>query len=57
MARPRGPGHPAAAGPGTGGGYRLGAGAEPPPLPGNEEAVVVGPRTAAGQGVEGIGET
>jgi predicted DNA-binding transcriptional regulator YafY len=42
--RLRGLGYPVNASPGTGGGYQLGAGA-------------VGLRTAAGQGIDGIGET
>ncbi|WP_240136508.1 helix-turn-helix transcriptional regulator [Streptomyces sp. MUM 178J] len=53
-------GYPVNASPGTGGGYRLGAGAELPPLLLDDEeavAVAVGLRTAAGHGVEGIGET
>lgn len=53
-------GYPVDASPGTGGGYRLGAGAELPPLLLDDEeavAVAVGLRTAAGHGVEGIGET
>ncbi|MEU1281686.1 YafY family protein [Streptomyces sp. NPDC005805] len=53
-------GYPVEASPGTGGGYRLGAGAELPPLLLDDEeavAVAVGLRTAAGQGIEGIGET
>ncbi|MEU8527856.1 MULTISPECIES: helix-turn-helix transcriptional regulator [Streptomyces] len=53
-------GYPVDASPGTGGGYRLGAGAELPPLLLDDEeavAVAVGLRTAAGQGIEGIGET
>ncbi|MEU9333720.1 YafY family protein [Streptomyces sp. NPDC048290] len=53
-------GYPVHASPGTGGGYRLGAGAELPPLLLDDDeavAVAVGLRTAAGQGVEGIGET
>ncbi|WP_190060430.1 helix-turn-helix transcriptional regulator [Streptomyces echinoruber] len=52
-------GYPVEAGPGTGGGYRLGAGAELPPLLLDDDeavAVAVGLRTAAGQGIEGIGE-
>ncbi|MEU6984477.1 YafY family protein [Streptomyces sp. NPDC046324] len=52
-------GYPVAASPGTGGGYQLGAGAELPPLLLDDDeavAVAVGLRTAAGQGVEGIGE-
>ncbi|MGY0066424.1 helix-turn-helix transcriptional regulator [Streptomyces sp. QTS137] len=58
--RLRGLGYPVNASPGTGGGYQLGAGAELPPLLlDDDEAVVVavGLRTAAGQGIEGIGET
>jgi predicted DNA-binding transcriptional regulator YafY len=53
-------GYPVNASPGTGGGYRLGAGAELPPLLLDDDeavAVAVGLRTAAGQGIEGIGET
>ncbi|MFF3348748.1 helix-turn-helix transcriptional regulator [Streptomyces sp. NPDC002779] len=53
-------GYPVNASPGTGGGYQLGAGAELPPLLLDDDeavAVVVGLRTAAGQGIEGIGET
>lgn len=53
-------GYPVHASPGTGGGYQLGAGAELPPLLLDDDeavAVAVGLRTAAGQGVEGIGET
>lgn len=53
-------GYPVNASPGTGGGYQLGAGAELPPLLLDDEeavAVAVGLRTAAGHGVEGIGET
>ncbi|MDX2547245.1 YafY family protein [Streptomyces sp. WI04-05B] len=53
-------GYPVDASPGTGGGYRLGAGAELPPLLLDDDeavAVAVGLRTAAGQGIEGIGET
>ncbi|GGS68749.1 DNA-binding transcriptional regulator [Streptomyces badius] len=45
---------------GTGGGYQLGAGAELPPLLLDDEeavAVAVGLRTAAGHGIEGIGES
>ncbi|MCY0945732.1 MULTISPECIES: helix-turn-helix transcriptional regulator [Streptomyces] len=52
-------GYPVNASPGTGGGYQLGAGAEMPPLLLDDEeavAVAVGLRTAAGNGVEGIGE-
>jgi predicted DNA-binding transcriptional regulator YafY len=53
-------GYPVNASPGTGGGYQLGAGAELPPLLLDDEeavAVAVGLRQAAGQGIEGIGET
>jgi predicted DNA-binding transcriptional regulator YafY len=53
-------GYPVHASPGTGGGYRLGVGAELPPLLLDDDeavAVAVGLRTAAGQGVEGIGES
>lgn len=53
-------GYPVNANRGTGGGYQLGAGAELPPLLLDDEeavAVAVGLRTAAGHGVEGIGET
>ncbi|MFI2415586.1 helix-turn-helix transcriptional regulator [Streptomyces sp. NPDC018947] len=53
-------GYPVNASPGTGGGYRLGAGARLPPLLLDDDeavAVAVGLRTAAGQGVEGIGES
>ncbi|MEV6650716.1 YafY family protein [Streptomyces sp. NPDC051219] len=53
-------GYPVNASPGTGGGYQLGAGAELPPLLLDDEeavAVAVGLRTAAGNGIEGIGET
>ncbi|MER7046207.1 helix-turn-helix transcriptional regulator [Streptomyces jumonjinensis] len=53
-------GYPVNASPGTGGGYQLGAGAELPPLLLDDEeavAVAVGLRTAAGQGIEGIGES
>lgn len=58
--RLRGLGYPVDASPGTGGGYQLGAGAELPPLLLDDDeavAVAVGLRTAAGQGIEGIGET
>ncbi|POX62552.1 DNA-binding transcriptional regulator [Streptomyces sp. Ru62] len=53
-------GYPVHASPGTGGGYRLGVGAELPPLLLDDDeavAVAVGLRTAAGQGIESIGET
>lgn len=53
-------GYPVDASPGTGGGYRLGAGAELPPLLLDDDeavAVAVGLRTAAGQGIEGIGDS
>ncbi|MFJ9298409.1 helix-turn-helix transcriptional regulator [Streptomyces asoensis] len=53
-------GYPVNASPGTGGGYQLGPGAELPPLLLDDDeavAVAVGLRTAAGQGIEGIGET
>ncbi|MET9932643.1 MULTISPECIES: YafY family protein [unclassified Streptomyces] len=53
-------GYPVRASPGTGGGYQLGAGAELPPLLLDDEeavAVAVGLRAAAGQGVEGIGDS
>ncbi|MEU8763778.1 YafY family protein [Streptomyces sp. NPDC048659] len=53
-------GYPVHATPGTGGGYQLGPGAELPPLLLDDEeavAVAVGLRAAAGQGVEGIGES
>ncbi|MDN0195897.1 YafY family protein [Streptomyces sp. S.PNR 29] len=53
-------GYPVNASPGTGGGYQLGAGAELPPLLLDDDeavAVAVGLRTAAWQGIEGIGET
>ncbi|MFE7513980.1 helix-turn-helix transcriptional regulator [Streptomyces sp. NPDC057540] len=53
-------GYPVHASPGTGGGYQLGAGAELPPLLLDDDeavAVAVGLRSAAGQGVEGIGES
>ncbi|MFD7030530.1 helix-turn-helix transcriptional regulator [Streptomyces sp. NPDC059917] len=52
-------GYPVNASPGTGGGYQLGAGAELPPLLLDDDeavAVAIGLRTAAGNGVEGIGE-
>ncbi|WP_346427637.1 YafY family protein [Streptomyces sp. AcE210] len=58
--RLRGLGYPVDASPGTGGGYRMGAGAELPPLLLDDDeavAVAVGLRTSAGQGIEGIGET
>jgi predicted DNA-binding transcriptional regulator YafY len=53
-------GYPVLATPGTGGGYRLGAGAALPPLLLDDDeavAVAVGLRTAAGGTVEGIEET
>ncbi|WP_367324222.1 helix-turn-helix transcriptional regulator [Streptomyces sp. HUAS ZL42] len=53
-------GYPVNASPGTGGGYQLGVGAELPPLLLDDDeavAVAVGLRTAAGQGIDGIGET
>ncbi|EGE45382.1 WYL domain-containing protein [Streptomyces sp. SID4928] len=53
-------GYPVNASRGTGGGYQLGAGAELPPLLLDDEeavAVAVGLRTAAGHGIEGIGES
>ncbi|MFI0981529.1 helix-turn-helix transcriptional regulator [Streptomyces sp. NPDC021093] len=53
-------GYPVHASPGTGGGYQLGVGARLPPLLLDDDeavAVAVGLRTAAGQGIEGIGET
>ncbi|MYW69619.1 WYL domain-containing protein [Streptomyces sp. SID8379] len=53
-------GYPVNASPGTGGGYQLGVGAELPPLLLDDDeavAVAVGLRTAAGQGIAGIGET
>ncbi|MFM9697791.1 YafY family protein [Streptomyces europaeiscabiei] len=53
-------GYPVNASPGTGGGYQLGAGAELPPLLLDDEeavAVAVGLRSAAGQGIDGIGES
>ncbi|WP_229377841.1 YafY family protein [Streptomyces sp. VRA16 Mangrove soil] len=52
-------GYPVHASPGTGGGYRLGVGAELPPLLLDDDeavAVAVGLRTAAGQGIAGIGD-
>jgi predicted DNA-binding transcriptional regulator YafY len=52
--------YPVHAATGTTGGYRLGPGAELPPLLLDDEeavAVAVGLRTAAGGGVDGIGET
>jgi predicted DNA-binding transcriptional regulator YafY len=53
-------GYPVHSAPGTAGGYRLGAGAELPPLLLDDEeavAVAVGLRTAAAGGVQGIEET
>src|ERR687887_2848173 len=53
-------GYPVNASPGTGGGYRLGAGAELPPLLLDDDeavAVAIGLRTAAGGSVAGIEET
>ncbi|MCI4040087.1 YafY family protein [Streptomyces sp. TRM75563] len=53
-------GYPVNASRGTGGGYQLGAGAELPPLLLDDDeavAVAVGLRTAAGHGIEGIGES
>ncbi|MEW1790734.1 YafY family protein [Streptomyces albidoflavus] len=53
-------GYPVNAAPGTTGGYQLGAGAELPPLLLDDDeavAVAVGLRTAAGGGVEGVGES
>ncbi|MEU7333876.1 helix-turn-helix transcriptional regulator [Streptomyces parvus] len=53
-------GYPVNAARGTGGGYQLGAGAELPPLLLDDDeavAVAVGLRTAAGHGIEGIGES
>ncbi|MEU7434902.1 YafY family protein [Streptomyces sioyaensis] len=53
-------GYPVHSAPGTAGGYRLGAGAELPPLLLDDDeavAVAVGLRTAAAGGVEGIEET
>src|SRR5438477_10991668 len=53
-------GYPVQATPGVAGGYRLGAGADLPPLLLDEEeavAVAVGLRTAASVGVAGIEET
>ncbi len=58
--RLRGLGYPIVARPGAGGGYRLGAGAELPPLLLDAEeavAVAVGLRSAASAGVSGIEET
>ncbi|TDE30798.1 HTH domain-containing protein [Nonomuraea mesophila] len=58
--RLRGLGYPVHSTPGVAGGYRLGAGAELPPLLLDDEeavAVAVGLRTAAGGTVEGIEET
>jgi predicted DNA-binding transcriptional regulator YafY len=58
--RLRGLGYPVHAAPGTGGGYQLGAGASLPPLLLEDDeavAVAVGLRTAAGGGIEGVGET
>ncbi|MEU6487262.1 YafY family protein [Streptomyces sp. NPDC046887] len=58
--RLRGLGYPVHASPGTGGGYQLGAGAALPPLLLDDDeavAVAVGLRTAAGTGIEGVGET
>ncbi|MFD7713438.1 helix-turn-helix transcriptional regulator [Streptomyces sp. NPDC059785] len=58
--RLRGLGYPVNASPGTGGGYQLGVGAELPPLLLDDDeavAVAVGLRQAAGQGIDGIGET
>jgi predicted DNA-binding transcriptional regulator YafY len=53
-------GYPVHATPGAAGGYRLGAGAQLPPLLLDDEeavAVAVGLRTAAGRGVAGIGDS
>jgi predicted DNA-binding transcriptional regulator YafY len=53
-------GYPVHATPGAAGGYRLGAGAQLPPLLLDDDeavAVAVGLRTAAGRGVTGIEET
>jgi predicted DNA-binding transcriptional regulator YafY len=53
-------GYPVDASPGAAGGYRLGAGAQLPPLLLDDDeavAVAVGLRTAAGRGVTGIEET
>ncbi|NBE53077.1 helix-turn-helix transcriptional regulator [Streptomyces boluensis] len=60
VGRLRALGYPVHASPGTGGGYRLGVGAEMPPLLLDDDeavAVAVGLRTAASQGIEGIGES
>jgi len=60
MERLRNLGYPVHATPGVAGGYRLGAGAQLPPLLLDDEeavAVAVGLRTAAGGTVTGIGET
>src|SRR6202008_4578892 len=53
-------GYPVNSAAGTGGGYQLGAGATLPPLLLDDDeavAVAVGLRTAAWQGIAGIGET
>lgn len=53
-------GYPVEATPGVAGGYRLGAGAELPPLLLDDDeavAVAVGLRTVAGRGVSGVDET
>ena len=60
MARLRALGYPVAAAPGVAGGYRLGSGAELPPLLLDDEeavAVAVALRSSAGGGVSGIDET
>jgi predicted DNA-binding transcriptional regulator YafY len=60
VGRLRNLGYPVHATPGAAGGYRLGAGAQLPPLLLDDEeavAVAVGLRTAAGGGVTGIEET